>query len=76
MFFVLQADVTLVASCGKEFSVHGAILKLLFPVFRGMKLKKKQVIIMDGISSSEVALILELAYGRGRWDFSEQNLSS
>ena len=68
MFFFVQVDVILVASDGKEYEVHGDILKLHFPVFQGMKLKKNQVIILDGISSAEVGLIMGLAYGRGRWD--------
>ena len=75
-FFFVQADAKLVDSSGKEHGVHGDILKLFFPVFRGMKLRKNQVVILDGISSAEVGLILGLAYGRGRWDTLEQNLGS
>ena len=71
--FFVQADATLVDSEGREVPVHGGILKH-FPVFRGMKLKKNQVIILDGMSSSEVSLMMGLAYGKGRWDFSKQNL--
>ena len=60
--FFVQADATLVDSEGREFPVHGGILKLHFPVFRGMKLKKNQVIILDGMSSSEVSLMI--SHGR------------
>ena len=69
-FFLVQADAILVDSSGKHFPVHGYLLKLLFPVFRGIKLRKDQVIILDGVSGEEVMLLIGLAYGRGRWDFS------
>ena len=70
----MQADATLVASDGKKYTAHGVILQLFFPVFKGMKLKKNQVIILDNTSSAEVALILGLAYGKGRWDFQNKTL--
>ena len=66
----MQADARIVDSSGEQFPVHGNILKLFFPVFRGMKLRKDQVIILDCVTGEEVALLIGLAYGNGRWDFS------
>ena len=42
-FSLVQADARLVDSSGEQFPVHGYLLKLLFPVFRGIKLRKDQV---------------------------------
>ena len=39
VFFLVQADARLVDSSGEQFPVHGYLLKLLFPVFRGIKEK-------------------------------------
>ena len=63
----MQVDVLLIDNSGKRFLAHSGILKLHFPVFRGMKFKKNQVVIFDGANGSEVDLMLGLAYGRGRW---------
>ena len=63
----MQVDVLLIDGSGTSHYAHSGILKLHFPVFRGMKFKKKQVIILDGANESEVDLMLGLAYGRGRW---------
>ena len=62
----VQADAVMVDSSGKRHMVHSGLLKLHFPVFRGIKLRKNQVVIMDCVSPSEAELIIELAYGGGR----------
>lgn len=55
----------LIDSSGGKHKVHSWLLRLLFPVFRGIK--RIQYVTLDGVTPSEIEVLLELTYGKGRW---------
>ena len=60
-----QADAVLIDSSGGKHRVHSWLLRLLFPIFRGIK--RIQYVTLDGVTPAEVKMLLELIYGQGRY---------
>jgi hypothetical protein len=46
--------------------VHGTLLRLAFPIFTDMELKPGATIIVAEHNSSDIKIMLELAYSQGR----------
>ena len=57
----------LIDDTGRRHPVHSGLLRLLFPVFRGLDIEELRVVVLDGVSTPEAELIIELAYARGRF---------
>ena len=51
---------------GRRHPVHSGLLRLLFPVFRGLNIEEIRVVVLDQVSTPEAELLLQLAYGMGR----------
>ena len=45
---------------------HGGLLRLFFPVFRGLKIEVLKMVLLDEVTTEEAQFVLELAYGMGR----------
>ena len=60
-----QADAVLIDSSGGKHRVHSWLLRLLFPIFWGIK--RIQYVTLDGVTPAEVKMLLELIYGQGRY---------
>ena len=65
--FHSQADAVLVDGSGRHHPVHSGLLRLLFPVFRGINIEEIRVVVLDRVSNPEAELLIELAYGMGRF---------
>ena len=64
--FYSQADAVLVDASGRRHPVHSGLLRLLFPVFRGLNIEEIRMVVLDLVSTPEAELLLQLAYGMGR----------
>ena len=56
----------LIDGSGRHHPVHSGLLRLFFPVFRGLKIEELKVVVLDKVTTEEAQFVLELAYGMGR----------
>ena len=66
-----RADVVIIDGNGSKHFAHIAMLQLKFPVFRAMTKSDGfdhdiATVVLDGVSTDEAKLIIELAYGNDR----------
>ena len=66
----------LIDDAGRRHPVHSGLLRLLFPVFRGLDIEELRVVVLDGVSTAEAELIIELAYGSGRFALISNSFST